>query len=303
FYGIGDIDVVKKNLYKVGDTVLVSAAYNDTGMASYYITDYVRTKSLKILFFLFVAILLIVGRWKGFRSMLALSISFFVILKFIVPKIIAGSNPILITLIGSLIIFIASIYITEGFSKISHIAIVSVTISLAITIFLSWLFVELSKLSGLANEEAGSLIMVGQNMLNFKGLLLAGIIIGALGVLDDVVISQAATVEEIHRTDPGLSKKALFERAFRVGLSHISSMTNTLFLAYAGVSLPLIILFTTGQSAMNSYAQIINNEDIATEIVRTLAASVGLILAVPIATFVAVWWFKKGQQTTKNISH
>ncbi|MBL7058332.1 YibE/F family protein [Patescibacteria group bacterium] len=300
FIGIGNFDVVNKNIFKLGDTVLVAAVYDNEGNVDYYITDFVRTKSLKILFILFLITLIGVGGWKGFRSAISLAISFLIIMQFIVPEILSGSDPIIITLIGSLLIFTTSIYLTEGFKPVSHICIVSVIISLTITIAVSWFFVEIAKISGLSSEETGSLMYVGNNLIHFKGLLLTGIIIGALGVLDDVIIAQVASVEEIHNTDKTLSKKKLFDKAFRVGVSHISSMTNTLFLAYTGASLPLIVLFASGTSAFSNFGQIINNEEIATEIVRTLSGSIGLILAVPIATSVAVWWVKRTQHSERH---
>ena len=136
------------------------------------------------------------------------------------------------------------------------------------------------------------LINIGENLINFKGLLLAGIIIGALGVLDDVVISQVATVEQISKANKAFDGMEIFKRAYKVGISHIASMTNTLFLAYAGVSLPLLVLFISGESAFTSWGQIINNEMIATEIIRTLSGSIGLILSVPIATSIAAWWHR-----------
>lgn len=299
FNGIGDFDVIEKNIYKTGDIVLVAAVPNHQGEIDYYITDYVRNKSIKWLFILFITSLIIVGGWKGLRSATSLFISFLVIMYFILPQILAGANPITITLLGSLLIFSLAIYLTEGIKPLSHIAVISVSISLLITILLSWFFVEVTRLSGLSSEETGSLIAIAGNTINFKGLLLAGIIIGALGVLDDVVIAQAASVEELHTTDPTQSAKELFQKAYRIGVSHISSMTNTLFLAYTGASLPLLILYASGQSAFQNIKQVINNEDLATEIVRTLAGSIGLILAVPIATAVAVWWFKK-EKTNKN---
>ena len=293
FNGIGNFDVIEKNIYKPGDTVLVAAVVDHNGDKTFYITDFVRTRSIKILFILFLLAIIATGKWKGLRSSISLVISFLIIMYFIIPNILAGLSPIFITLIGSLLIFTLAIYLTEGIKPISHIAIISVGISLTLTILISWFFVEATKLSGLSSEETGSLIAIANHTINFKGLLLAGIIIGALGVLDDVVIAQAAAVEEIHNTNQNLSKKELFDRAYRIGISHISSMTNTLFLAYTGASLPLIVLFASGESAFQNLGQIINNEAIATEIVRTLAGSIGLILAVPIATAVAVYWYKK----------
>jgi uncharacterized membrane protein len=226
------------------------------------------------------------------RSIVSLVITFFVIIKYLVPKILSGANPLTVTILSSFVIILTIIYITEGFKTRAHIAVLSTFISLLITIALSWFFVSLTKLSGFYEEDMAYLVNLSIGDINFKGLLLAGIMIGSLGVLDDVIVSQIATVEQLHETDKQLSKKELFKKAYDVGVSHISSMTNTLFLAYAGVSLPLLILFISGRSAFSSYAQIINNEAIATEIIRTLAGSIGLIMAVPIATSVAVYWYK-----------
>ncbi|MCK4554250.1 YibE/F family protein, partial [Candidatus Parcubacteria bacterium] len=293
FKGIGEFDVIKKNIYQVGDKVLMVAVVDHEGNVQYYITDYVRTNSLWWLALVFVLSLFIVGGWKGLRSLIALIITFFVIIQYIIPSILAGNSPLFTVLIGSLMILLIIIYLTEGFRARSHIAVASIFLSLIITAALSWFFVSLTKLSGLASEEIYFLITIGEQVINFKGLLLAGIIIGALGVLDDVVISQVATVEQLAKANSYQSRGEIFKRAYKVGVSHISSMTNTLFLAYVGVSLPLLILFVSGQSAFTNWLQIINNEAIATEIVRTLAGSIGLILSVPIATAVAVWWFGK----------
>ena len=184
------------------------------------------------------------------------------------------------------------IYLTEGFNKKSHIASISIFISLLITIFISYIFVEFAKLTGLASEETAYIINIGSSIINFKGLLLAGIIIGTLGVLDDVVVAQITTVEQMFLINKNSNSVEIFKKAYEVGVSHISSMTNTLFLAYAGASMPLLLLFISGESAFSNFSQIINNELIATEIVRTLAGSIGLILSVPISTILAVYSFK-----------
>ncbi|NTU99009.1 YibE/F family protein, partial [Candidatus Falkowbacteria bacterium] len=236
---------------------------------------------------------LAVGGFKGLRSLLSLVLSFFVIMDFIIPKILAGSDPVLITVAGSFFILIFIIYLTEGFNRLAHISVLSIFLSLLTTVLLSWFFVDITKLSGLATEDASFLIGLGNGDISFQGLLMAGIIIGALGVLDDVVISQVAAVSELYITDSTLSRWDLFSRAYKVGVSHISSMTNTLFLAYAGASITLLILFSSGQSGFSSWGQAVNNEMIATEIVRTLAGSIGLILAVPISTYLAVWAIKR----------
>lgn len=293
YRGIGAPETTRRGTYKKGDKVLVEASWDDRGEIKFFITDYYRLNGLFWLSVIFVLSLLAIGRWKGVRSLIALAATFFVIMKYILPQILDGADPIVVTLIGALVILLLIIYATEGFRVSSHLTIASILLSLILTVILSWVFVNITQLSGLANEEAGFLMGLGGQMINFKGLLLAGIIIGALGVLDDVVVSQVAAVKEIYSADSGQSRAEIFKKAFNVGTSHISSMTNTLFLAYAGASLPLLILFLSGQSAFSSSAQALNNETLATEIVRTLAGSIGLISAVPISTLLATLWFKK----------
>lgn len=293
FYGIGDYDVLNKNIYSPGNRVLVIASFNAEGEPAFYITDYVRGKNLLFLLSIFVIALILISGFKGMRALLALALTFIFIIKFIIPKILLGSNPLAITLIGSFIILLIIIYITEGFCLRSHISAISIFLSLVVTIFLSWAFVSLAKLTGVTSEEVSYLINIGEQAINFKGLLLAGVIIGALGVLDDVVISQVSTVEQIFKTNSSLGFLEIFKRSYKVGVSHIASMTNTLFLAYAGVSLPLLILFVSGESAFSSWSQIINNEAVATEIVRALTGSIGIILSVPVATIIASWCYKK----------
>jgi uncharacterized membrane protein len=291
FIGINDFDVINKNYYEEGDKVLVVASVGPEGV-NYYITDYVRSNGLLWLFILFLAILILVGKWKGLRAAISLILSFFVIVKFIIPNILAGYNPIFITAFGSILILLSVIYITEGVNKKSHIASFSIFVSLIITIIISYLFVEIARLSGLANEETAYIINIGEAVINFKGLLLAGIIIGTLGVLDDIIIAQVATVEQMYSLSKDKDPVKVFKKAYQVGISHISSMTNTLFLAYAGASMPLLLLFISGESAFSGFSEIINNELIATEIVRTLAGSIGLILSVPISTILATYFLK-----------
>ncbi|MFH1661739.1 MAG: YibE/F family protein [Candidatus Falkowbacteria bacterium] len=156
---------------------------------------------------------------------------------------------------------------------------------------MSYAFVSLAKLTGAASEEVLFLLNIPGAQINLQGLLLAGIIIGSLGVLDDVVISQVSTTEQISHANHSLSKAEVFKKSYKVGVSHIASMTNTLFMAYAGASLPILILFVSGESAFANWGQAVNTELIAQEIIRTLAGSIGLIMSVPIATFLASWKF------------
>lgn len=292
FQGINDYQVIKSSIYKIGDKVLVAFSPGPDEEEYYYITDYIRHPSLYWLALIFVVLVALIGRWKGLRALVGLLASFFVIMKIIVPKILAGNNPLAISIFGSILILLLVVYLTEGINKKSHLAVLSVTLSLIIVGILSVLFTNISKLTGLAQEEAMFLISFGKSIINFKGLLLAGIIIGTLGVLDDAVISQIASVEQIKKANPDLSQKQVYKKTMKIGVSHMSSMINTLFLVYAGASLPLLLLFTINEPPFLTFSQIINNEIIAVEIVRTLAGSIGLILSIPIATFLGSWFLK-----------
>ncbi|MFH1938340.1 MAG: YibE/F family protein [Patescibacteria group bacterium] len=288
-----EFDVLSVGEYKVGDKVLVNCSPGPDGDENYYVIGFSRTNPIYWLAFLFALIVIVIGRLKGLRALIVLLLTFLIILKFIIPKILSGSDPLFIGIVGSFFILILAIYITEGFRRTSTIAIFSILISLIITGLLSVWFSAITKLTGFASEEAIYLIGLAGGNINIKGLLLAGIIIGTLGVLDDVIISQVALVKELKMSNPELTKSQIYRQAMRVGVSHLSASVNTLFLAYAGASLPLLILFSIKQPPFFTFNQVIDNEIIATEIVRTLTGSIGLVLAVPIATLIAVQFIKK----------
>lgn len=292
YQGISDIQVTSQNVYKEGDKVLVSYSQDINGQEQFYVIDYVRTGKLVWLAVIFTVLVVLIGRFKGLRALVSLIISFLIIMFFIVPRIMAGNSPVLIAVIGSLGILAMIIYLTEGINQRSHLAVISILISLICVGILSIIFTTLSRLTGLASEETVYLIGVTKQAINFKGLFLAGVIIGALGVLDDVVISQVVAVEQIKKANPSLSRIQIFIRAFKVGVSHLSSMVNTLFLAYAGAALPLLMLFKVNQAPFVTTSQVFNHEVIATEIVRTLTGSIGIALAVPIVTLIAAYYLK-----------
>ncbi len=293
YFGIGELDVISANVYKSGDRVMINYLRDADGNDVYYVTDYVRRGNLYVLGIIFSIIVIIIGKWKGVRALISLVGSFVIIMGFIIPRILAGSSPLLIGLIGALAILLFIIYATEGFNKKSHVAVLSIFICLLITYLLSVAFGSLTRLTGMAQEEVMYLVGIGHGIINFKGLLLVAIIIGTLGVLDDVVISQVVSVKQILAADPNLSKKKVFSMAFEVGKSHLASMVNTLFLAYAGASLPLLILFSVNEPPFLTFGQVINNEIIAVEIVRTLVGSIGIALAVPISTILATHSYAK----------
>ena len=237
-----------------------------------------------LLLILFVVSTIAVAKWRGILSLIGMGVSFLVIFSFILPKILSGSNPVEIAILGSLIIIPVSFFLSHGFNKKTIVAIAGTLIALIITGVLANVFVEAAKLTGFASEEAGFLQVARQGTVNIKGLLLAGIIIGVLGVLDDITISQSAIVFQLKKANEKLKFNELYKRAMNIGRDHISSMINTLVLVYTGAALPLLLLFIDNP---HPFSEIANYEIIADEIVRTLVGSIGLILAVPITTVIA----------------
>ncbi len=288
YKGISEIDVLSSQVYREGDVVFISVEKGEDGEYIVYIYDFVREKGLFWLFVLFIVVVVLVGGKTGWRSILALAISFFLIMKVLAPLILSGYNPIIVGPVVAFLILINLVYITEGINIKSHISIISIFSALLATFFLSWIFVRLTRLSGTSTDEVIYLVSENIQAINFQGLLLAAIIIGALGVLDDIAVGQVESVEQLIISNPQQSQKKLFTAAMSIGRAHLGAIINTLFLAYVGAALPLILLFNIKNEPFLSFSQVINHEDIATEIVRILVGVIGLCLAMPIATFLAV---------------
>lgn len=280
----GQMALVNLPQYKTGDKVIVTQGQNPKGESTYYITDYIRRGPLLSLFIIFVFLTALIARKKGLTALLGMLISFLVIFFFILPNILTGADPIQTAIFGSILIIPPSFFLSHGFNKKTLVAMGGTIISLMITAVLAGVFVQLSRLSGFASEEAGFLQLARPGNINIQGLLLAGIIIGSLGVLDDITISQSAIVQELKKTDAKLKSRQLYQKSMSVGKDHITSMVNTLILVYTGASLPLLLLFVDNP---HPFLEVINYEVVADEIVRTLVGSIGLVLAVPITTFLA----------------
>jgi len=289
--GVSDIKVVGAGVYSVGDKVIVNYSPGLDGQNIFYITDYVRSNDLLWLLGLFIIAILIIGRRQGLNALLSLVISFIFIIKVMVPLILHGFNPLLIGLIGSFVILLIIVYFTGGVNKKSHIALLSILLSLTVTAILAFVFGSLSHLTGTAQEEATYLVSAGV-AVNFRSLLFAAIIIGTLGILDDVVVGQVEVVAQIKALNPRLPWPRTFLMSMKVGRAHLGAVVNTLFLAYVGVSLPLILLISLHQAPFLSFFQIVNNEQISTEIIRTLVGVIGLSLSVPITTWLATRYLK-----------
>ncbi|MBW3664930.1 MAG: YibE/F family protein [Actinobacteria bacterium] len=268
--------------FEVGDAVQLATS-EIQGEVMYFVVDFDRTGALVALGLLFVIAVVAISRWKGVRSLIGLGLSLLVVTEFIIPGIVTGGNPEFVALVGAMAVMLLTLYLAHGVNEMTTAAVLGTTAALTLTIALATLFIDLGKLTGFASEEA-NLARFAIEGLDLKGLVLAGLIIAALGVLDDVTVTQASTVFALHDANPNQGWGELFRRAMTVGRDHIASTVNTLFLAYAGASLALLVLFATGGL---STGEIVNTEVLAEEIVKTVVGSLGLISAVPFTTALA----------------
>jgi len=286
----GLMPIANLQIYQVNHRLLIAPSQDLAGNNVYSIVDYIRRDALFLVTIIFLIFTIVIARLKGLTSILAMLFSFFIIFALILPQILAGKSPILVTLIGSAIIIPVTFFLSHGFNQKTYIAVLSTLISLSVTGFLAMFFVQISHLTGFSTEEAAFLQARTLGSVNIKGLLLSGIIIASLGILDDITISQSAIIQQLIKTDPTQKVSQLFSSAMSVGRDHIASMVNTLILAYTGAAMPLLLLFVSGT---RSFSEVVNYEIIAEEIIRTLVCSIGLILAVPLTTLLAVHFFKK----------
>lgn len=284
----GNTPVARSLTYNKAERIIITQSEGPNGSV-FYVSDYMRRDQLYWLFLLFVLITVVIGKWRGLASVIGMVVSFYVIFSFVLPQILSGQNPIIAAIFAAFFIIPITFYLSHGFNKKTTIAIVGTVIALIATGILASIYVESAKLTGYSSEESAFLQSAKPDLINMKGLLLAGIIIGLLGILDDITISQAAIVAQLKETSPKMTFKELYKRGMNIGTDHIASMVNTLVLVYAGAAMPLLLLFINNP---HPFSEVINYEIIAEEVVRTLVASIGLILAVPITTFIAAYWLK-----------
>lgn len=283
---------------EIGDKVVLDLTISQTeNIAIYNIVDFDRINSLVILILIFAVLTLFVAKRKGLFSLGGLVISFLIIFFFILPNLANGNNPFLIAVVASLLIIPTNYYLSHGFNRKSSIAVVGTIITLLFGILMTEIFVNFANLSGVSSEEA-LYLNISVDDISIKGILLASIIIGLLGILDDITISQSAIAFEIYKTNPNLGFKALYLKSMNVGKDHIASLVNTLILVYTGSALPLLLIFETEQ---RDFIDFVNREFVAEEIVRTLIASICLILAVPITTFFAAAYLSRFKPDPKSI--
>lgn len=275
-----------------GRSVVVSSIVNENGDTSYAIADMVRTNPLWILIVLFIATVLIINKKHGAKSLINLAVTVGILIFGILPLILRGVSPVAAAIIGGIISMLWNIYFSHGFNRKSHASMLGIAVSLIIAGILSSVFVKATYLSGLVQEEASYLQALGFENINMQGLLLAAIIIGVLGVLDDLAINQVSVIEELKKTNPAMGNKELISRALKIGRDHTGAIVNTLILAYAGASFPLLLLVTLHEPPFESLFGILNNEVIATEIVRTLVGTICIVLTMPITTVMAAQFYK-----------
>jgi uncharacterized membrane protein len=271
--------------FAVGDEVIVNIS-TDPDFGFVAVNDRYRVPTLALLLGLFAVAVTVVGGWRGVRSLIALTLTLAVIVKLVVPLILAGWDPAWVAIGAASGVTAATFLITEGARRQTVAAAVGTFISLTLVAVLASVFDALSRFTPLrGSESAGFLLSLGGTNLDLGGLVLAAVIFGALGVIDDVTVTQAATVQELYEADPRSSRVALASRAMNVGRSHIAATVNTLVLAYVGASLPLIVLFAAGRQ---DPLLVVSGEVVAVEVVRALVGSIGIVAAVPITTAIAV---------------
>ena len=269
---------------RVGDRVVLGRADDPGSGVAYYFSDYQRRTPLLVLGLLFAAAVVGLARWRGAAALVGLGVSLLVLVRFVLPAVLAGESPLAVAVVGSSLIALVIIYLAHGVNARTTTAVLGTLASLGLTAMLAVVFVEATQLTGLSSEEGTYLRGLLGGQVNLQGLLLGGIVIGALGVLNDVTITQASAVWEIYLADPTAGAGRLYRSAMRIGRDHIASTVDTLVLAYAGAALPLFVIFTVADRGLGD---VVTGEVVAAELVQTLVGSLGLVAAVPVTTGLA----------------
>jgi uncharacterized membrane protein len=270
---------------EAGDDIVLNYTPDAPLEARYSVADFQRLTPMFGLLAIFVVAVIAVGRRQGLMALIGLAVSLGVIFWFILPALLEGTNPIAVALTGAAVIALAALLLAHGINERTAVAVLGTLSSLVLTAVLAGVFARATHLTGLASEESINLLAFAPD-LDFRGLLLAAVIIGALGVLDDVTVTQTSAVWELHLADPTLDARGLYRSSLRIGRDHIASTVNTLVLAYVAAALPLLLLFT--QSGLGT-GRVITSETVAVEIVQTLVGSIGLVASVPITTALAAY--------------
>ena len=271
---------------RTGDRIYLNDAGPDVpAEIRYSFADFQRGRPILALTLVFALVVIAVGRLRGLLALVGLAVSLAVVIGFVLPALLDGSSPVGVALTGAAVIALSALYLAHGFTLPTTVALLGTVASLAVTAALGAAFASAARLTGLAEEESINLLAFAPDF-DFRGLLLAAVIIGSLGVLDDVTVTQVSAVSELHRADPDAGFHRLYSSSVRIGRDHIASATNTLVLAYTAAALPLLLIFTQSRLSLGEVAA---SEVVAVEIVQTLVGSIGLVLSVPITTALATW--------------
>ncbi|MFJ8008903.1 YibE/F family protein [Streptomyces fagopyri] len=266
-----------------GEKVVVAYEPSAPKDLQYSVTDVNRKFPMALLAGIFALAVVVVGRLRGLMALIALAVSFLILTLFILPAILEGANPLVVAVVGASAIMLIALYMCHGLSARTSVAVLGTLLSLVLIGVLGSGFIGWAALTGNTDDNTG-LIHGLYPSIDMSGLLLAGVIIGSLGVLDDVTVTQTSAVWELHEANPTMGWRGLYRAGIRIGRDHIASVVNTLVLAYAGAALPLLLLFSIAQSSVGAVA---NSELVAEEIVRTLVGSIGLVASVPVTTALA----------------
>jgi uncharacterized membrane protein len=270
------------DLHKGDDVVLSYEPRADPGF-QYQFADRQRRPVLLWLAVIFAVAVVALGRLRGLAALVGLAASIVVLLTFVLPAILDGRSPVLVAVFGASAIAYLALYLANGFNTRTTVALLGTLAALALTVLLASVFTSLAQISGFASEEA-LLVKIGERGLDLSGVVLGGMVIGALGALDDMTVTQAAAVWELRSASPELPRSSIFRSAMRIGRDHVASTVNTLALAYAGAALPLLILFVQSRQSLGTVA---NSETVATEILSALVGSIGIVASVPLTTWLA----------------
>jgi uncharacterized membrane protein len=284
--------ITKNEFVATGQEIVVDKVTTLDNKTTYSVYDAYRLNNIFIFLIIFCFAVILIAGLKGFGSLLGMAVSFSIILLYIVPHILQGNDPLTITLIGATVIILITTYLAHGVSQKTTIALVSTLISIFLTAGLAILAANFTNISGIGNEDSFALQVGTTSIINLKGLFLSGIIIATLGALNDITTTQSLTILELKKADPKLKFVALFTKGFSVGKEHIASLVNTLILAYVGSAFAVFIFFVLNPAKI-PYWVVLNNEIVADEIVKIIAGSIGLVLSVPIVTFLASFVFSR----------
>jgi uncharacterized membrane protein len=283
-------DVAKSHGVKAGDSIRylnlsgVQGAAVGNGSPSYVFLDFVRTVPIALLAILYAVVVIAVARWRGFRALLGLAGAYVVLVSFMLPGLVEGKPPLLVALVGSTAIMMGVLYFAHGFSARTSTALLGTIFGLSITALLAAWATDAANLTGVGSHDAAALVNMSDK-ISISGIILCGLIISGLGVLNDVTITQSSAVWELYELAPETSARTLFTSAMRIGRDHIASTVYTIAFAYAGAALPILIIVMLYDRPL---VDALTSAELSEEVIRTLVGSIGLVLAIPVTTLIAV---------------